>query len=408
MESDEHLFITGGAGSGKSYLLKAIIDVLDRKTTYVVAPTGCAALLVRGTTVHSFAGIRQDEDPPEMIMKMVSKNKPALRRWRRCKTLVIDEVSMLSGSLFNLLNHIARKVCDSEEAFGGIRLIMCGDFYQLPPIHEIEGVKDFVFATKLWESLAIEPHVLGGSFRQTNDRFVRALNDVRLAKISEDTDELFMELEESRPELPPDCVKLRPHRATVASINAAKFEELEGEPQTYSAIISGINKAMEEKIVRDFGGDPNLVLKVGARVMLLCNQWMHEGLINGSTGIVRRFKEGGLPYVVFDCGIKRVVDYYDFTIESGDEVLATMTCIPLMLAWAQTIHKSQGQSLLKVDINLTNCFENGQAYVALSRCTSLEGLRILGWNAVKESLRVDKRVSHFYKSLRRAVRSSDE
>ena len=401
------VFITGSAGTGKSYLLRYIIQQLQDsgKTVAVTASTGIAAVNLVGQTLHSWAGIGMGKGDPERVKSKVLRDTKATQRWRETQVLVIDEISMIDRALFELLDLVARAARNNQNPFGGLQLVLVGDFLQLPPVMDREAresgnaLSQLCFESPLWEAAQLTREQEGIMFleqvvRQTDQEFAHLLNEARLGKPSDRLMSLLAQCHVSVKPRPIDGIvptKLYCTNKDVDSENLEQLEKLDGVVTTFSAHDlwktnpsgGSMSKTsilgMADKVV------PKTVdLKLGAQVMLTRNR-PGSSFMNGSRGVVVGFIESasgvvfGLPKVQpkvrFDNGQEIVITPVEYTVQGpgGDGELIRLQ-VPLKLAWAVTVHKSQGSTLSRAELMLSNTFDFGQAYVALSRVTSLEGL----------------------------------
>ncbi|CAG8983468.1 hypothetical protein HYALB_00000637 [Hymenoscyphus albidus] len=459
VNQSKSVFFTGSAGTGKSVLMRAIIAELRKKyirepdRVAVTASTGLAACNIGGVTLHSFSGIGLGKEDVPALVKKIKRNAKAKNRWLKTKILIIDEISMVDGDLFDKLEAIARSIRNNGRPFGGIQLVITGDFFQLPPVPEYDnkarGVK-FAFDAGTW-STAIH-HTIGLTevFRQKDPVFANMLNEMRLGKISEETVKAFKKLNRKPAfEDSLEATELFPTRNEVENSNASRMRSLVGKSYRYDAVDGGTitDMAMRERLLSNMMAPKTMELKKGAQVMLIKN--MDDGLVNGSLGKVIAFmsevtfeiydknpeilEEGGMdaladegrnqktitarfsnnkdpnpntgkefPLVRFAVADGTVRDLLvmpeDWKIElPNGEVQAQRTQLPLILAWALSIHKAQGQTLERVKIDLKKIFEKGQAYVALSRAVSQEGLEVHNFD--KSKVMAHPRVAQFYDSL---------
>ena len=515
-----NIFYTGSAGTGKSVLLKELIKTL--KSMYgntgavaVTASTGLAACNIGGITLHSFAGIGLGIGDEAMLLKKVRRSAKHRERWKSIKALVIDEISMIDGNLLDKLDGIAKTIRRSKKPFGGIQIILCGDFFQLPPVTKSNQQLKFAFQSYAWRTAIDATIILRKVFRQQGDhRFIEMLNEMRTGVISNQTLEEFRQL--SRP-LPNDDIvpaELFSTRSEVDGANYSRLRTLPGETMTYDASDGGVleNEDLRKKLLENFLAPKKLELKIGAQVMNIKN--IDATLVNGSLGKVLAFLdsdtfaflkgpfksnkilsdedvdqlsenpqledywseeedttakqskqrkkeveleksfmqqqkeriqiESPLSDTVFDffmtdssnlserlkknverkkqivrnlhksargaklplvqfftpSGDARVVLIRPETWAMEDEKdvpLVSRTQLPLILAWSLSIHKSQGQTLSKVKVDLKRVFEKGQAYVALSRAVSRSGLQVLNFDRTK--VKAHDVVVEFYQSL---------
>jgi len=385
----ESLFLTGPAGVGKSFTLKHIITKLKEQhgkgAVYVTASTGTAALAIRGITLHSFAGVGLGTASVDELVKRMKKS--AKTNWNKCVVLVVDEISMISCTLFSKLDYIGRIVREKCGApFGGIQLVLCGDFFQLPPVPdkaEPPNTPRFAFQSPSWKVAVPNVVHLETIYRQNNSTFVRLLMGLRRGfvhpQIHDVLDPCYQQDDEDR-ETVIQHTKLYPLRRDVDKENDSHLNNLNAIKDVYVAKDSGDQEYMNQ-LRKNCPAQDELTLSVGAQVILLKNLDVHVGLVNGSRGVVTELKEGEGPVVLFFNGVSMTMERAEFSFEVAGKVVATRWQIPLALAWAISIHKSQGMSIDKLYVDLRGVFEYGQAYVALSRARTLEGLKLAKFDA---------------------------
>ncbi|XP_049708547.1 ATP-dependent DNA helicase PIF1 isoform X1 [Elephas maximus indicus] len=395
----QSIFFTGSAGTGKSYLLKRILGSLPPMGTVATASTGVAACHIGGTTLHAFAGIGSGKAPLAQCVALAQR--PGVRQgWLNCQRLVIDEISMVEADLFDKLEAVARAVRQQNEPFGGIQLIICGDFLQLPPVTKGSQPPQFCFQAKSWRKCIPVILELTEVWRQADQAFISLLQAVRLGRCS---DEVTRQLQATAAhKVGRDGIvatRLCTHQDEVALTNERWLQELPGEVHSFEAMDSDPEQA--RTLDAQCPASRVLQLKLGAQVMLVKNLAVSRGLVNGARGVVVGFEaEGrGLPQVRFLCGITEVIRADRWTVQATGGQLLSRQQLPLQLAWAISIHKSQGMSLDCVEISLGRVFASGQAYVALSRARSLQGLRVLDFDPMVVCC--DPRVLRFYATLRR-------
>ncbi|KAG5360304.1 ATP-dependent DNA helicase PIF1 [Yarrowia sp. B02] len=547
INGENNIFFTGAAGTGKSVLLRQIIASLRRKykkqldKVAVTASTGLAACNVQGTTLHSFAGCGLAREDVDSLCKRIRRNKKARDRWKNVAVLVIDEISMVDARFFDKLEQIAQKLRRNKRPFGGIQLIVTGDFYQLPPVPDTNkdrfrgsyggkqsntGMVDsrsavntdpealFAFEAESWSTVIDSTFLLTKVFRQKDPAFANMLNQLRTQSLDQASLDGFLSL--SRPLSVPDGIiptELFPTRREVDRSNYGKLSTLGGQTHTFDALETGSAELeFRDKLLENIMVPKKLTLKAGAQVMMLKN--MDPNLVNGSIGVVVGFmsphnfiaaenaadldiineKPSKRPNIYdvsneaelnqlnrliesgkvvgessqaseqsgffsspvaaeSDCVFERLKAFPEdadnatflqrklerrkqledlaktnlaamngavypvvrfrrmdhtfrnvllhpetFSVENIEgEVLASRTQIPLILAWALSIHKAQGQTLQYVKVDLAKTFERGQAYVALSRATSKEGLQVL--NFLPDKVKTHPKVVEFYKTL---------
>ncbi|KAK9905728.1 hypothetical protein WJX75_005308 [Coccomyxa subellipsoidea] len=398
--SGKSIFFTGCAGTGKSLVIKHILRALPAATTFLTASTGLAASALGGTTLNAFAGIGRAEGGLQGMLKMASR-PDAAKRWRTATTLIIDEISMVDGGMLDDLEQVARSVRRCKQPFGGLQLVLTGDFHQLPPVakgRQAMAERKFAFEADCWESCISACMLLTKVYRQADREFVDILSAVRRGRCSR---AILDKLQDrcGRPLGMVDSIlptKLYTHTDDVDAINSRHLAELSGEAVRFVAQDTGnpdtLKSACHAKAVVE--------LKVGAQVMLTRNVSAKRGLVNGARGVLERFVGNTirLPVVRFASGPEVTVGKERWTVKSGNRVLATRTQIPLACAWALSVHKSQGMTLDKVEVNLARAFEGGMAYVALSRARSLEGLHVSG-KIHPQALQADPKVTAFYAAM---------
>ncbi|KAK4819945.1 hypothetical protein QYF61_015845 [Mycteria americana] len=398
VRSGKSVFFTGCAGTGKSFLLKKIVGSLPPKSTYATASTGVAACHIGGTTLHAFAGIGSGKAPLEQCIQLAER--PGVRQhWLACQHLIIDEISMVDGKFFDRLEAVARAVRKRDEPFGGIQLIICGDFLQLPPVCKANEETKFCFQAKSWRKCIHINMELTEVRRQTDKTFVSLLSAVRLGRCTEEVTRLLMQTTANRSERDGIlATRLCTHKDDVEITNERRLQQLSGEVHTFEALDSDpmLVKLIDAQC--PVGG--RVELKLGAQVMLAKNLDLSQGLVNGARGVVVGFEseQRGLPKVRFLCGVTQVIKMEKWVFKGPSGVHLSRQQLPLKLAWAISIHKSQGMSLDCVEISLSRVFESGQAYVALSRARSLAGLRVLDFDP--KVVRADPSVLQFYRQLR--------
>lgn len=398
IKNGRNVFFTGSAGTGKTFTLRRLIDMLysmyDNKTVHVTASTGIAATHIGGTTLHSFANIGLGLDKVEDCVKKITKFRQVGERWRSARVLIIDEVSMVSADFFTKLDLIAKALRANRKPFGGIQLVLSGDFLQLPSIDKKGG---FLFDCEAWKNAISCTIQLTTVFRQRDAGFIALLQNIRKGIVT-DQDDIMLRLQMSRFERKSEedvqPTKLYSHRHAVDEENVLQLNRLKGTPMIYVASDYGPQKDSAEKL---FMAPTRLTLKLHAQVILISNL-DPPMLVNGSRGIVVSFDpETRDPTVKFDCGITQTISPMKFESKRGDDVLVSRNQIPLLLGWALSIHKSQGMTLDLMETDISKCWDPGQAYVALSRATALSGLRLLGYR--RECIKADPHVLAFYETL---------
>jgi ATP-dependent DNA helicase PIF1 len=396
----ENVFITGAGGSGKTELIRHIykMSLRTRKNIQVCALTGCAAILLNcnGTTIHSWSGVGTNmEGSINDIARKCLQKKMNKKKWVSTDVLIIDEVSMLSKKLFEILNLIGKLARENIKPFGGIQLIFSGDFYQLPPIGNDEYTRAFCFESEYWSKVFINQIELKTIFRQKDSNYVKILNQVRRGRISKNSFNILMSCVEKKvDDLEIKPTKLYPLKKIVERLNKSELNVLPGEPINFSVTINVIGERSRKysrndpKVKKEVNVFLNQIpcaesieLKIGAQVMSVANIDLESCLpiCNGSCGIITGFEYGGdsLPIVRFKNGLETAMKPFTWESSGDSDISISITQIPLILAWSITIHKSQGATLDMAEIDIgSGIFEEGQTYVALSRVKSLDGLYI--------------------------------
>jgi ATP-dependent DNA helicase PIF1 len=423
-----NIFITGPGGAGKSALIKMIHQhAYSRfKDIHVTALTGCAAVLLncKAKTLHSWAGIGLGNGTIEQLVNKIKKNKFAKALWRGTDILVVDEVSMLSLKLFNTLNEIGKAVRGNLKPFGGIQIIFSGDFFQLPPVGDRDepDTQRFCFESDDWNSVFHRDCQiqLVKIFRQTDEIYSTILNQIREGKIKRKSNDLLLQYV-GRPfaeNLVAEPTKLYPTKNKVEQINVMRMSSLQGEAKEFKIkYLKDLEMTKSDRAKRieftekdiqvelDFLAgnlmcEKEMKLKIGSQVMCIVNIKSEQGdvlICNGSQGIIKEFCEmTGLPKVKYNNGIEMIMGRHIWESEKIPGIGVAQ--VPLILAWALTIHKSQGATMDAAEIDVgSGIFECGQTYVALSRVKSLDGLYLTSFDAKR--IRINKKVKEFYESL---------
>ena len=384
MAQGKNIFLTGPGGVGKTALIKMFTKVYSKvKKIAVTSTTGTSALLINGTTIHSYLGIGFGSERVEKLVDKIKSMPWLKKRWTSTDVLIIDEVSMMNPELFDKVEEIARIIRKNKFPFGGIQLILSGDFCQLPVV----GSTKFCFEADSWNFCVEETVYLTEIIRQGDKIFQDVLNNVRLGNINAKVMGILKQrkginLTNDFGIMP---TKLYSTNIDVDRINNNELDKLaekditfyEYEMDTHVNANVGNRAGVIEKFKKSCNAPEILQLCVGVQVMLLKNLDLANGLANGSRGVVIGFLQD-LPVVKFLNGEERIIDMEVWEVIENDKPILSAKQIPLKIAYAISIHKSQGCSLDFAEIDLSNIFEYGQAYVALSRVKSLQGLSIIG------------------------------
>lgn len=374
----ENIFITGNAGTGKTHLLRHLKALLNPQLT---AATGVAALQLKGETIHSWAGLGiGDKSAREIVAGLRSRahqwGDRTLARMIAAKMLVIDEVSMLSADLIDLLDGVLSIARDSDEVFGGVQMVFVGDACQLPPVGGPEV--GFFFEADAWKQANVGVAMLTKVFRQEEAHFSHILSKIRFDEIDDEVAAFLEEryhAEDPDPEHPA-CI-LHTHNSGCEVINNKMLAALPGPVIEKVAVDEGKHENFKKQLDRDCRAPAKLRLKPGARVMLLLNLDLPRGLANGSMGFVQEIGNSFIR-VLFDNGTEALIERAVWEFKKAEVVVASREQFPLMLARALTCHKVQGMTLDKVEAHLARCFSPGQSYVALSRARTSGGLFLRG------------------------------
>lgn len=377
-----NVFLTGPAGSGKTFVLNEYISYLKKNkiTPAITASTGIAATHINGITIHAWSamGIREQLDQKDL--KKISRNLRFRNRMRKARVLVIDEISMLHAHQLDMVDVICRHFKNESLPFGGLQLVLCGDFFQLPPVQKDHNKNvSFAFESHAWEQADMKICYLDEQHRQNDEHMINILNGIRKS----DMDDYMLEMLAARIDAPVNRDKkptrLYTHNCDVDRINMAELEKIEQKATAYQMHAEG-NEKLIASLKSGCLAVESLKLKIGAQVMFVKNNF-DAGYVNGTTGIVSGFdSEYKMPIVKTYSGKTITVNPEEWLFEENDAIIARIRQVPLRLAWAITVHKSQGMSLDSVEIDLARAFEFGMGYVALSRARTLEGVRLFGIN----------------------------
>lgn len=392
----EHIFMHSCGGSGKSVLIHKIKKWCQENSLNVAitASTGVSAFNIGGSTIHSYAGIGIANKPLYKYVSNVKKNKEKWDGIRALNVLIIDEISMIDDCIFEFLNNQFKELRYSNELFGGITLILSGDLLQLPPVNN-----KWFFQSPIFEKLNPNIYTFHRGLRYTSQKFFCMLLRIRSGEYKKrDLKKLYSRLINKDTILDDSIVRLYSHNKKVDQYNKQKLDSLEGEYFDYKAIDTipnGVKQKVGIELLNNGRIMPILTLKKGARVMLLYNLDTENGLVNGSCGEVLELNQV-MVKVKFDNGIIQNIIPEEFEVDYNKHTLKRSQ-MPLNLSYSVSIHKSQGLSMDKCVMDLTSCFASGQAYVALSRVRSLEGIYLIGFN--EKSIKVDKDALEFERNL---------
>ncbi len=393
LKTGANVFLTGEPGSGKTHTVNAYVAWLRAHgiEPAITASTGIAATHIGGMTIHSWSGIGIRKTLSAYDLDRIAQTERIVRHVRGAATLIIDEVSMLSAQTLSMVDAVCREVRGSERAFGGLQVVLVGDFFQLPPVvTAVEAPEDedlfegteakrssFAFGSSAWESLNPVVCYLTEQHRQEDAVFLEILSAIRRGTVTPEHRERLMTPGKT---VAANAAQLFSHNADVNQINDAELAKISETAHTFIMQAHG-SEGMVAALKRGCLSPEVLALKVGARVMFTKNDIGARSYVNGTLGVVTGFaKENGYPVVRTHSGRSLVVEPAEWRIDDAGRTLARINQLPLRLAWAMTVHKSQGMSLDAAHMDLSQAFEYGQGYVALSRVRTLEGLSLAGLN----------------------------
>ena len=403
--SGRSALLTGAAGTGKTHLLNNfIVQARKRgKKVSVTATTGLAATHLGGNTIHSWSGIGVSDHLPNNFFERLSKTRRDVIS--KTDVLIIDEISMLHDFRLDMIDKVLRTVRENDQPFGGIQLVMSGDFFQLPPVNRSnEQGGGFVVYSDAWQELRPAVLYLERQYRQNDDRLLEILTALRTGDVRRRHVEALL----ARTKIEPpdgDITELHTVNVDVDDINIQKLAELPGEERSYQQTTTG-SKIYVENLQRSVLAPENLVIKLGALVMAVKNS-PQKLYANGSIGTVVDFEPlTEYPVVEFRDGrrVTMVPDVWE--LRDGERKRASISQVPLRLAWAITVHKSQGMTLDAAKIDLRKAFVEGMGYVALSRVRDLDNLYLYGIN--RRALEVSPDALAIDEVLRQASRESAE
>jgi len=408
LKSGYNTFLTGPPGSGKTFLLNKYIEYLRKNNVSVsiTASTGIAATHMGGVTLHSWSGLGIREDLDDQEVKKICEKGYLRKRIKATNVLIIDEISMIKASQFEAVNKICQYSKRSLRPFGGMQVICSGDFFQLPPVERsIDGspAKEikFVDESDIWKKMEMKICYLDEQHRTKDKKLHKILNYIRESEVEKSKDLLFADQKEAKTSKR-ISTKLYTHNVDVDSINYSELAKIKGKEYFYQMALRG-NPLVAEILKKSCLAPEKLILKEGAEVMFIKNNF-DAGYVNGTQGKIIGFGEGDLPIVETQDGKKITVKYADWSIEEENSIVAGISQIPLRLAWAITVHKSQGMNLDSAEIDLSRCFLEGMGYVALSRLKSLKGLRLMGINNL--AFRVNSKALEMDKQFRKLSKTA--
>ena len=393
LKTGRNVFLTGQAGSGKTYVINQYIEYLHQHkiNVAITASTGIAATHIGGSTIHSWSGMGIKDNLSQSQMAKLKSRKYLKTRYNQVKVLILDEISMLHRKQFELLDELLKYMkSEPYKPFGGVQIVLSGDFLQLPPVSkDNEPMKyRYSFMSPSWVEAGFLICYLHTQYRQGDNDLMSILNEIRMQDFTQTTYNTLQEkVQQYQPGDELHTTRLYTHNIDVDKVNQQFNTSLTSKEKTYKAKTEG-NKAVIEKFENYSLISFQLTIKLGARVMFIKNH--QEGkYMNGTVGEVTDFSKEGFPVVTTDNGKEIEAERDQWTVENEKgSVIAKILQVPLRLAWAVTVHKSQGMTLDGAEIDLSKTFEPGQGYVALSRIKSLQGLKLKGIN--NRALQLDR------------------
>ena len=381
LEMGNNVFLTGPAGSGKTHVLNEYIAYLKKHEIGigVTASTGIAATHMGGVTIHSWTGMGIKSDLSEYDLTAMEDKRYIFKRFENTKVLIIDEISMLHHFRLDLVDKIARRMKRNDLPFGGLQIILCGDFFQLPPVsRQDEPESRFAYEAEAWKEAGFTVCYLEEQFRQKDDECISILNEIRANSISDSSREKLQERYNAKHGGAVEPTRLFTHNADVDGINNTELGKLSVQETEYRMESRG-REPLVQVLKKSCLAPEILRLKIGARVMCVKNNF-EAGFVNGTLGVVVSCKVNTPPVIRTADNRLITIERATWSIEEEGTIKAEISQYPLRLAWAITVHKSQGMSLDAVEVDLSKSFEPGMGYVALSRVRTLQGLSILGIN----------------------------
>lgn len=390
MKNNKNVVILGSAGTGKSTVVKEIIKECNKNNVNIgiTATTGCAAILIGGSTLHSFMGIGTAQEEPQHLVNNILSKKNILLKLYKLQILLIDEISMMNAEMFTKVSNVLSIIRNNSKPFGGIQVIMVGDFYQLPPV-----TGEFCFKSEIWKDMDFNIHQLTKIYRQSDMYFQELLERAKQSIITQEDIEVLKKCKYHKFSNDISPTRLYALNVNVKTINDIEYSKLNTTEKEYKTIYK--NKKSQQYASK-YQIEDTLKLRIGAQVMVTKNIDFDNNIINGTRGVVVSMSDANVTI--------KLTNHNNYTIgwskiNSADDDSIQIEYIPIKLAWAITIHKSQGVTLDCAEIDLgDDIFQCGQAYTALSRVKDLNSVRIV--NLCKNSFKTHSDVHSFYKHIK--------
>jgi ATP-dependent DNA helicase PIF1 len=405
LKTGANVYLTGEPGSGKTHTINEFVQWLRSCgiEPSVTAATGIAATHVGGMTVHSWSGIGIAEHLSRADVDRIASKEYVAKRITKAKVLIIEEISMLSANTFEMADKICREVRRTNKPFGGLAVILVGDFFQLPPISK-ERETDFAYTSHIWRDLNLITCYLTEQYRQDDKEFLEVLSAIRSGEVEEMHHERLTARSVGAEVLPENSPKLFSHNADVDRINSVELAKIKGTARKFHMSSKG-KDSLVEGLKRGCLSPEVLELKEGAAVMFTKNSPQGR-FVNGTLGVVKGWGADGMPVVKTKDGLKITTEPMEWRLEEQDKIRASISQIPLRLAYAMTVHKSQGMSMDSAIMDLSKAFEYGQGYVALSRVRRLSGVHLTGLN--RRALAVNPKILEKDRDFRAASEAARE
>jgi ATP-dependent exoDNAse (exonuclease V) alpha subunit len=401
LKMGRNVFLTGRAGAGKTYVLNKYIEYLKKNDipVAITASTGIAATHLSGSTIHSWSGMGIKNKIDKKDIDSLLKKTYLKKHYLETSVLIIDEVSMLHAHQLDIVNQLCQIFRKDLRPFGGMQIVLSGDFFQLPPVAKYGEESKFVIESDIWQNMNLSVCYLDEQFRQDDVHFITILNEIRSGKVSTGSRDLLIQKVKENFDFQIQPTKLYTHNVDVDVLNLIELDKIKNESKSYKMTHTG-RKGMVESLKKSCLAPESLILKIGAKVMFVKNNF-ETGVVNGTLGEVIGFdKASDYPQVKIKTGEIILVKPDTWVIDEFGKTLAEIRQFPLRLAWAITIHKSQGMSLDLAEIDLSKAFTPGMGYVALSRIRNLKGLNLKGLNSM--ALQVNSQILIFDKDLQLA------